>query len=77
MSLNGRRRQLRSTKELKHCQNAFQASCKVERVDEATVLLKSSQNVDNVKMTLRKRKYAFGLNNASMLNLNAQKMSMK
>ena len=42
MSLNGRRRRLRNSKGLNHCQNAFQTSYEVKKVDKVAALFKSS-----------------------------------
>ena len=41
-SLDGRRRQFRSSKGLKHWQNAFQISFKVKKDDKVAVLFESS-----------------------------------
>ena len=62
---------LRSSKGLKHCQNVFQTSSKVKKIDKVTVLFKSSSKADEVELTLRNLKWAFWVNNACMLSLNA------
>ena len=43
--LNGRRRQLPSSKGLKLCQNAFQTSFKVKKVDKVAVLFKAHKTL--------------------------------
>ena len=52
MSLNGRRLQLRSSKGLKYCQNAFQTSHKVLKVEleDLKVLKRSPDLLNNVKI---------------------------
>ena len=58
-SLNGRRRQLRSSKGLNHCRNAFQTSYKVKNVKKVAVLFKSSLKAENEKNDVNKIKIGF------------------